>query len=91
MRSEPREANLWGLYDMQGNVRQWCEDYYGPCKVLDAKDPLRLDKGYCDRHVLRGSSALFTAEICRAACRGWDAAGYRKQSGVGFRVCFRLD
>jgi serine/threonine-protein kinase len=83
-----RRPNPWGLYDMIGNVRQWCEDCYGPCQGLGAKDPVRLGGSW---HVLRGGSALYTAQNCRAACRSWDAPNYRKDGGVGFRMCFRVE
>jgi formylglycine-generating enzyme required for sulfatase activity len=82
--------NKWGLYDMHGNVYQWCEDYYGTYEGLDQKDPLRAVKPSEDRRVSRGGSWYFPATSCRAAYRYLDAPDHRF-SLCGFRVAFRLD
>jgi formylglycine-generating enzyme required for sulfatase activity len=83
-------ANAFGLYDMHGNVWEWCEDYYGPYKGLDIKDQLRTEKVDESARVVRGGSWYSSARHCRAAVRGRDAPGNRDNSS-GFRVAFLLD
>jgi formylglycine-generating enzyme required for sulfatase activity len=83
-------ANAWGLYDMHGNVNQWCSDYYGPYGELENTDPLRVNKGTENYRVLRGGSWGDRARFCRAAMRHWNTPSTRHGS-VGFRVAVRLD
>ena len=80
--------NDWGLYDMHGNVRQWCEDYFGPYEGLDSRDPLRSVIHSEERRVQRGGAYDSAAASCRAAFRsrvGPDGRHYQR----GFRVAFR--
>jgi formylglycine-generating enzyme required for sulfatase activity len=80
--------NGFGLYDMHGNVLEWCSDGYGD-SYANAKnqDPTGPDSG-ADR-VLRGGSCSFIPQYCRSAYRNWNSPDYRYY-GVGFRVAVDL-
>ena len=82
-------ANAFGLYDMHGNVWEWCSDwydgdYYKECHEQGAvSDPPGPVAG-SDR-VIRGGSWYSVAVFCRSACRSDADPGYR-YDGVGFRL-----
>jgi formylglycine-generating enzyme required for sulfatase activity len=64
-----KTPNAWGLYDMHGNVFEWCwdwyaEDYYGGSPSVD---PVGPETG--TERVLRGGHFLKIAKYCRVACR----------------------
>ena len=63
-----RTANPWGLYDMHGNLYQWCADWYGPYPDKGANDPINIVKDY-DVRVLRGGSWNTHPRGCRSACK----------------------
>ena len=72
-----------GLYDMAGNVLEWCSDWYG--KKGTFANPLGPETG--SFRVLRGGSWLSDAGHCRSAFRLNDTPG-RRRSGGGFRLVF---
>ncbi|MGI9465662.1 MAG: formylglycine-generating enzyme family protein [Rubripirellula sp.] len=80
-----KKPNAWGLYDMHGNVSEWCQDMYGDYPSGIVTDPTGPASG-SDR-VIRGGGWNGTAEICRSASRGGDSPSIRIYCFYGFRVC----
>jgi len=78
-----KSANPWGLYDMNGNVCQWCQDWYGDYPGGAVTDPQGLARG--SRRVVRGGSWFVVAKVCRSADRGWAAPSSRSVM-LSFRV-----
>jgi sulfatase modifying factor 1 len=81
--------NAWGLYDMHGNVAQWCQDRFAKYPQQAVVDPQGPDKG--GSRVLRGGSWEDAPALCRSACRAWDSPDNRGLGTFGFRVCFFPD
>ncbi len=77
------KANAFGLYDMNGNACQWCQDHYGDYDKGAATDPTGADAG--GLRVLRGGSWSFNPWCCRSAVRVRIFPVYRC-GDVGFRV-----
>lgn len=80
--------NELGIYDMSGNVWEWCSDWYGSYSSMVQTDPSGAGSGSC--RVDRGGSWSSSARYCRVAFRSYCAPDGRN-GNLGFRlVCSRL-
>jgi formylglycine-generating enzyme required for sulfatase activity len=80
-----RQANVWGLHDMYGNVGEWCSDYYDRAyyKSKIGQDPQGPDRG--EYRVWRGGSWDSYSGKCRSATRDRSRPDTRSPE-IGFRV-----
>jgi len=78
--------NDWGLYQMHGNVWEWCQDYWqAELGTQAVTDPITTTDGGENRRVLRGGSWFYGGRSCRSAIRNRLPAGNR-DSDCGFRL-----
>ena len=80
-----KKPNAWGLYDMHGNVWEWCQDWYD--HGYYAKSPMDDPAGPAtgSLRVFRGGCWNYGARYCRSADRNYGGPGYRFHY-LGFRV-----
>ena len=77
------DPNKWGVYEMHGNVLEWCQDLYSQYPVGFVTDPVAL--GVDDLRVLRGGSWGYYGGNCRSANRYWSDSEDRSYN-FGFRL-----
>ena len=82
-RARGKKPNELGIYDMTGNVCEWCWDWYGSYSSSSATDPKGSSSG--KRRILRGGSWSGGAKYCRTAYRNRLVPDLRSD-GIGFRV-----
>jgi formylglycine-generating enzyme required for sulfatase activity len=84
-----KEPNAWGLYDMHGNVAEWCNDLYDPRYY--EKSPERNPRGPAegDEYILRGGAYNASPDECRSAYRLGDDPGFQDPCFRGDHIGFR--
>lgn len=75
-----KKPNAFGLYDMHGNVWEWCQEEYG------AVESWAKGKDYEHDRVYRGGGWNSSARYCEASYRNWHSPSNRYGS-IGFRLC----
>ena len=79
-----KTPNAWGLYDMHGNVQEWCQDWFGIYPYDEVTNPKGPKKG--TYRVMRSGTFYSPARDCRSASRFGSPPRYRFRH-IGFRLC----
>ncbi len=83
-----KQPNAWGFYDLQGNIWEWCRDWYGNYPSEPVTDPTGPANG--SQRVYRGGAWFHSADLCRSAYRYRIEPSYRG-SLLGFRLALTPD
>jgi formylglycine-generating enzyme required for sulfatase activity len=76
--------NAFGLYDMHGNMWEWCSDWYSEYDIHDTVNPKGPETG--ELKVLRGGAWRESARECRSAYRGSGIPPGNRGAGMSFRL-----
>ena len=82
-----KKPNAWGLYDMHGNVWEWCSDWYGNYASGNFTNPLGPQEG--SSRVNRGGGWRWEAAACKSGARGFTDPSNQRQN-LGFRVAMSI-
>ncbi|MCG3196475.1 MAG: Serine/threonine-protein kinase PknD [bacterium] len=80
-----KQPNSWGLYDMHGNVWEWCQDWYHDSYVGAPTDGSAWKSEGGPYRVIRGGDWGYSAGYCRSAGRDWDGP-HGRINFIGFRL-----
>ena len=78
-----KQANELGIYDMSGNVYEWCQDWFGSYSSSSQVNPTGANSG--SYRVFRGGSCFNTARCCRSSFRSNSSPDYRRDY-LGLRL-----
>lgn len=82
-----KRSNAWGLYDMHGNVWEWCSDWYGEYLAADLVDPKGVPSDIF--RVYRGGAWFYVNGNCSSTFRGFNSPG-NGLNNLGFRLAMDI-
>ncbi len=82
-----KQSNAWGIYDMHGNVCEWCADTWHPSYAGAPEDGSAWCGTDSEERVTRGGSWCIITEDCRTAGRSWHPGKDTRTDFMGLRLC----